>query len=76
MPLYPFACRSCDVRFERLLSQPPAAPPPCPDCLSPDTTRVLSRPAKGPAARPAAPAGVCGVGPPCGRTGCGRIPDA
>ena len=43
MPIYEFACRSCDHRFEELVkvngSSPAVA---CPDCGSSQTTRLMS----------------------------------
>ena len=43
MPIYEFACRSCDHRFEELVkvngSSPAVA---CPDCGSGQTTRLMS----------------------------------
>ncbi|MBN1335869.1 MAG: zinc ribbon domain-containing protein [Deltaproteobacteria bacterium] len=42
MPLYEYACSTCNARFEML--QPVGAPPPdaCPVCGAPDVHRLVS----------------------------------
>ncbi|MHB8659450.1 MAG: FmdB family zinc ribbon protein [Solirubrobacteraceae bacterium] len=40
MPLYDFACRDCGARFEERVSF--GQLPPCSECGSPDSERVLS----------------------------------
>ncbi len=42
MPIYDYACASCDVSFEEL-TRFDASPPPCPDCGSAETERMLTR---------------------------------
>jgi putative FmdB family regulatory protein len=53
VPIYEFACRDCERRFEELVkvngSSPAAA---CPHCGSSDTKRLLSVFAVGAASRP------------------------
>jgi putative FmdB family regulatory protein len=41
LPIYEFACRECDARFEELVraAEPSAE---CPDCGSADTARLMS----------------------------------
>lgn len=41
MPIYDYACDSCEERFEEL-SRFDAPPPACPDCGSMETQRLLS----------------------------------
>ncbi len=75
MPLYPFVCEACDSRFEKLMGANTAtAVVECPECASSKTARTFAVPAKVPVSAdlPTA-AGACGVGPPCGATGCRRI---
>lgn len=40
MPLYDFRCPECDARFEAQV--PYGQCPPCPECASADTERLLS----------------------------------
>jgi putative FmdB family regulatory protein len=43
LPIYEFACRSCDHRFEELVKVNGSSPAvPCPDCGSSQTTRLMS----------------------------------
>jgi putative FmdB family regulatory protein len=43
MPIYEFACRSCEHRFEELVKVNGAAPAvDCPHCGSAEVTRLLS----------------------------------
>jgi putative FmdB family regulatory protein len=44
MPIYEYACRSCEHRFE-LLIRGTSATPACPECKSPDLEKLLSLPA-------------------------------
>ena len=44
MPIYEYACRSCEHRFE-LLIRGTSATPACPECKSADLERLLSLPA-------------------------------
>jgi putative FmdB family regulatory protein len=44
MPIYEYACRSCDNRFE-LLIRGTSAQPVCPACKSADLEKLLSLPA-------------------------------
>jgi putative FmdB family regulatory protein len=39
-PIFDFHCESCGHGFEELVSSP-AATPPCPDCASEQTSRLL-----------------------------------
>lgn len=41
MPIYDYACATCDDRFEEL-SRSDAPPPPCPSCGNEETERLLS----------------------------------
>jgi putative FmdB family regulatory protein len=69
MPIYEYACRTCDHRFETLVRGHEA--PRCPRCQGEDLERALSSFAVGgPAARNAAPIA------PCGRCGDPRGPGA
>jgi putative FmdB family regulatory protein len=60
MPIYEYACRTCDHRFETLVRSHET--PSCPRCHGADLERALSSFAVGaPAAREAvAPCGRCG----------------
>lgn len=42
MPIYEYACRACDHRFEALVRG--AATPACPACASADLERLMSLP--------------------------------
>ena len=42
VPIYDFACSTCDERFEEL-QRSDAPPPACPSCGNTDTERLLSR---------------------------------
>lgn len=44
MPIYEYLCAQCGSRFEKLVRHldPDPTAPPCPDCGSQDTRRVLS----------------------------------
>jgi putative FmdB family regulatory protein len=72
MPLYPYSCEACGHEFEKVV--PSAADRGdvcCPACESRDVARAFGLPAVG---RPRPAATNCrGDGPPCGRTGCGRL---
>jgi putative FmdB family regulatory protein len=69
MPIYEYACRTCDHRFETLVRGHEA--PSCPRCHGEDLERALSSFAVGgPAARSEAPMA------PCGRCGDPRGPGA
>ena len=41
VPIYDYACATCDARFDEL-SRFDAPSPPCPTCASPETERLLS----------------------------------
>lgn len=41
VPIYDYACVSCDERFDEL-SRSDAPPPPCPACGAEETQRLLS----------------------------------
>jgi putative FmdB family regulatory protein len=41
VPIYEYRCRSCNRSFERLVGAQPEKVA-CPDCASPDVTRMLS----------------------------------
>jgi putative FmdB family regulatory protein len=43
MPIYDYACRACDARFELLVRA--STTPACPACRSEDLERLLSLPA-------------------------------
>ena len=76
MPIYEYACRSCDERFEKLeRSMHSADPsPPCPACGSAETGRALSvfavangeGKSSGGDALPPGMCGRCGGPGPCG----------
>lgn len=69
MPLYEYRCKSCTHEFEKLVSASAQGTPECPECQSPETSRLLSVFAS----RAAAPAGGGPTPAPaarCGR-GCG-----
>lgn len=42
MPIYDYACTSCDTRFDELVRFD-APPPPCPSCGAEETERLLSK---------------------------------
>jgi putative FmdB family regulatory protein len=72
MPLFEFHCSDCEQDHEILVRG--EAAPECPSCGGKTLDKLLSVPAA-PVTAAAAPAfGGCGVGPPCGRQGCGRRP--
>lgn len=64
MPIYEYACKSCDAKFEHLARTMNDAKVKCPECGSEKTARALSVFAVGAEAgkgKPAAPApGMCG----------------
>ena len=72
MPLYEFACRRCDRRFEELVRR--GETPSCPGCASHDLERLMSAAAIGhaePKRATSAPAGACGsCGDPRGPGAC------
>jgi putative FmdB family regulatory protein len=69
MPIYEYACRTCDHRFEMLVRGGEA--PSCPNCQGAELERALSTFAVGgPAPRETAGAS------PCGRCGDPRGPGA
>jgi putative FmdB family regulatory protein len=43
MPMYEYECAKCGRRFERLSRMGEEKMPPCPDCHSKKTTRLISR---------------------------------
>lgn len=76
MPMYDFYCTSCSHEFEEMAS-PDGACPPCPECGSAETERLVSAPnlkhgampfKVGPV-RPMPPKPLRGGGP-CGGGGC------
>jgi putative FmdB family regulatory protein len=71
MPIYEYACKSCEARFEKLhrsISGEEAASsgPACPKCGSKETQRALSVFAVGAETRASVPAAAPGM---CGRCG-------
>ena len=44
MQLYNFRCSTCDHVFEEWDTMEKTAQPPCPQCQSPDTVRLISKP--------------------------------
>lgn len=42
MPLYEFKCKTCDHKFEELLSFSDKSIPDCPKCQSTETTKLVS----------------------------------
>ena len=75
MPLYPFRCDDCGHEFEELVLRATAkVDVNCPQCAGTHLTRGFGVPAKPLSAAELPAAGGCGVGPPCGATGCRRIP--
>lgn len=74
MPLHVYDCADCEASFEKLVAAgtAPATVIACPECESTHVTRSLfAMPAK-PISSPA-PTNCAGTGPPCGKTGCGRM---
>ncbi len=78
MPLYAFRCVDCSSEFEERFVRVSAAPKAnCPECGSEKTEKTFGIPASvGSRISTESPAlqSGCGVGPPCGATGCGRRP--
>jgi len=68
VPIYEYTCKGCNSRFEQLVkSMNSDAKVKCPSCGSGRTERELSVFAvKGPASKPAAPAGGHSHGAGCG----------
>jgi putative FmdB family regulatory protein len=72
MPIYAYACKSCEKRFEKLVKRMDDrdATPPCPACGSNETTRELTAPAAvtsvGSDPTPMPGCGRCGGPGPCG----------
>jgi len=73
MPLFEYRCPECHGEHEILVRG--NQEPECPTCGSSTLEKRLSVPAAPAVATAAAPVGGCGVGPPCGRMGCGRRPN-
>jgi putative FmdB family regulatory protein len=71
MPLYEYACQECGHQFEELVRDGERVE--CPACHAEKLERLLSVPARGRVAPEGLPVRSCGEGPPCGRTGCGRL---
>jgi putative FmdB family regulatory protein len=69
MPLYEYSCPKCDHTFEALVFDGETVE--CPQCHGRRVERLLSVPAKPPAAA-ALPLGCTSSGPPCGAPGCPR----
>ena len=63
MPLYEYECHECQHTFEKLVLN--SQPVECPSCHSDRLQRLLSVPAKPPAAQPL-PMSCNSSGPPCG----------
>jgi putative FmdB family regulatory protein len=63
MPIYEYRCSSCGIKYEKIVFNPSAAPPPrCPSCGSEQVEKLISAP------------GACGVpaaGSPFGGSGRG-----
>lgn len=72
MPLFEYHCASCETDHEILVRN--GETPDCPSCGSATMEKLLSVPAAPATATAAMPVGGCGIGPPCGRMGCGRRP--
>lgn len=70
MPLYEYRCRKCDHAFEALVHNGESVQ--CPDCQSTRLERLLSMPAKPPAATSLPVSGCATDRPPCG-PGCCRL---
>jgi putative FmdB family regulatory protein len=70
MPLYEYACRTCDRTFEKLVTARTAEPVRCPGCGGDAVDRFAGVPTVGKAAGPAT--NCRGDGPPCGAPHCGR----
>ena len=64
MPIYEYACKSCDTKFEKLVrSMSGQERIECPNCGSSETARALSLfavGAEGAKSSPAPPPGMCG----------------
>jgi putative FmdB family regulatory protein len=69
MPLYEYACQECQHTFEELVFGDEAVT--CPSCQSARLERLLSTPARPPAAA-GLPTRCEGSGPPCGAPWCQR----
>lgn len=61
MPVYEYACRRCEHRFEALTTMARADAEACPSCGAEETRRLLSV-IGGMTGRAAAPAPTCGGG--------------
>jgi putative FmdB family regulatory protein len=70
MPLYEYACQSCEHTFEALIFG--AEKVECPECEGSKVERLLSVPARPRTSAPSLPMN-CGEGPPCGAPTCGRL---
>ena len=42
MPLFEFSCIKCENEFEKLMLGSTPKPPVCPECSSPEVTRLMS----------------------------------
>jgi putative FmdB family regulatory protein len=71
MPLYEYACRSCDHTFEALVREPGETVE-CPTCRGAEPERLLSVPARPPSAADLPMACEPGL-PPCRRPDCCRL---
>ena len=75
MPLYEYACDTCENAFEMLVFEGDKVE--CPECSSEKVTRLLSVPARPQTGGTNLPmsesaGGSCGEGPPCGAPWCQR----
>jgi putative FmdB family regulatory protein len=70
MPLYEYACRTCEHTFEALVFDGEEAE--CPECHGHRLERLLSVPAKPRAEAPSLPMSCNSDGPPCGAPWCKR----
>lgn len=72
MPLYEFACKSCDHTFEELVFAGDEVT--CPECQSAKIEKLLSVPGVAKAGSAALPMSSCGDPslPPCGAPWCQR----
>jgi len=73
LPIYEFACLSCDHRFEELVQVNGSSPAvPCPECGSAETARRMSAFAVGPVSgKSAGLASAFSSGPAAGGGCCG-----
>jgi putative FmdB family regulatory protein len=70
MPLYEYTCTQCEHTFETLVFDGETVT--CPQCQGERVERLLSVPARPPAAGESLPIACNSSGPPCGAPWCRR----